>query len=270
MLRAYVVNGLIMRIALLLFLLALPVTALAQDCGADSATRIRQAYAQLPAGTLPEHGQMRIEATQGVCRVWPADTSLTLMAVPLLGEWQEDGSYRDGDLDLLVVDTTTLHPRATLRLPGAMSSDAVRIEGVSLDTARYRLSADVRAFGVRISRSGSSQPNPFSDTRLQLFVLDKDRLTPVTGQIVMNLFSGEWDTRCTGEFNDVERTLEVEPPPAQGFATLRVRERITGIINREDAAGQCVEDRHTLPVKHYTLQPKGRSYPLPEAITASF
>ena len=55
-----------------------------------------------------------------------------------------------------------------------------------------------------------------------------------------------------------------------GEATLRVRERITGIINREDAAGQCVEDRHTLPVKHYTLQPKGRSYPLPEAITASF
>ncbi len=270
MLRAYVINGLIMRAALLLPLLALPVAALAQDCGADGAARIRQAYAQLPSGTLPEHGDMRIDPSQGACRVWPADTSLTLMAVPLLGEWQEDGAYRDGDLDLLVVDTATLRPRATLRLPGAMSSDAIRVEDVRLDTARYRLSADVRAFGVRISRSGSSQPNPFSDTRLQLFVLDQDRLRPVTGQIVMDRFGGEWNTRCDGEFNEVHRTLEVGPLPAQGFATLRVRERGTDIRNHEQAGGECREQRDELPEQRYTLSPKDHAYPLPEAIEARF
>ncbi|WP_269790470.1 hypothetical protein [Stenotrophomonas sp. Iso1] len=258
-----------MRLALLM-LLALPVTSLAQDCGADSAERIRKAYAQRPAGALPLHSGTRLNAERGTCRVWPADTTLTLMAVPVLGPEEENGAYQDGDLDLLVVDTTTLRPRATLRLPGMMSSDAIRSESVSLDTARYRLSADVRAFGVRIGRSGSSQPNPFNDTRLQLFVLDEERIEPVTGQIVVASFGGEWNTRCTGEFHELSRTVEVGPIPAQGFAQLQVRERSAAIQNREDAAGECVETRRNLPEQRYLLRPQGRHYPLPKTIEATF
>ncbi len=258
-----------MRLALLM-LLALPITALAQDCGADSAERIRQAYAQRPAGALPLPAGTPLNAERGSCRVWPADTTLTLMAVPVLGPEEENGAYQDGDLDLLVVDTATLRPRATLRLPGMMSSDAIRSEEVSLDTARYRLSADVRAFGVRIGRSGSSQPNPFNDTRLQLFVLDKNRIEPVTGQIVVARFGGEWDTRCAGEFHQLSRTVEIGPTPAQGFAELRVHERSAAILNREDAAGECVEERRNLPEQRYLLRPQGRHYPLPKTIEATF
>ncbi len=261
-----------MRIALFLFLLlpALPITAFAQDCGDDGAERVRAAYAHLPAAARAQHANWQIDAERAACRVWPADPSLTLMAIPVMGDWEEDGSSRDGDLQLLVVDSATLQPRASLHLPDAMSSDAIRTEAVRLDTARYRLSADVRAFGVRIDRSGSSRPNPFSDTRLQLFVLDKTAITPVTGQIVVDASGGEWDTRCAGEFQETHRTIEVDAPPAQGFATLRVRERSTEITNREDASGQCQEQRHELPARSYTLLPQGRSYPLPEAIQAAF
>lgn len=258
-----------MRVALLL-LLVLPITAFAQDCDGDSAERVRKAYAQLPADTRAQHDNLQIDAERAACRIWPADPSLTLMAIPVMGEWEEDGSVRNGDLQLLVVDTATLRTRASLHLPDAMSSDAIRTEAVSLDTARYRLSADVRAFGVRIDRSGSSRPNPFSDTRLQLFVLDKTVITPVTGQIVVEASGGEWDTRCAGEFQETHRTIEVDVPPAQGFATLRVRERSTDILNREDTRGECQEQRRELPVRTYRLQPQGREYPLPKAIEAQF
>lgn len=259
-----------MRTCLLVLLLCLPFTSLAQDCGDDSAARIAQAYAQRDINALPDRPGWAMEVERAVCRVWPADTSLTLLAVPVLGPEEFNGDVQQGDLDVLVVDSATLRPRAGLRLPELMSSDAIRVNSVSLDTARYRLAPDVRAFGIRSSRSNSSQPNPFGDTRLQLLVFDGTALKPITGQIVVSSSGGEWDTRCAGEFHETKRTLEVGPLPAQGWATLTVRERSTSTVSREDATGDCIEDRQELPVRSFNLRAQGRSYPLPSAIEATF
>lgn len=259
-----------MRTCLLVLLLSLPLTAFAQDCGEDSAARITQAYGQRDINALPDRPGWAIDASRGACRVWPADTSLTLLAVPVLGPEEFNGEVQQGDLDVLVVDSTTLRPRAGLRLADVMSSDAIHVDSVSLDTARYRLAPDVRAFGIRSSRSNSSQPNPFSDTRLQLLVFDGTTLKTITGQIVVSSSGGEWDTRCAGEFHETKRTLEVGPLPAQGWATLTVRERSATTASREDANGNCVEEREDLPVRSFTLRPVQRSYPLPSTMEANF
>ncbi|MGV8959455.1 MAG: hypothetical protein ACOH1V_03610 [Stenotrophomonas sp.] len=258
------------HVTFLLLLLALPFTALAQDCGSDSAQRIAKAYQQRPAGTLPERTGWTLATDRAACRVWPADTTLTLMAVPVLGPEDQHGAPQEGDLDLLVVDSATLRPRASVRLPDVMSSDAIRVDGVSLDTARYRLSTDKRAFGVRVTRNGLSRANPFSDTRLQLFVLNGNALDAVTGQMVVNHFGGEWDTRCAGEFSQLTRMLDVGPLPAQGFAELKVRERSYRIRSHEDGAGNCLEDRIEQPGHRYRLRPQAHRYPIPPALEAAF
>ena len=206
-----------MRPCLLVLLLSLPFTAFAQDCGDDSASRIIRAYQQRDAAALPSRPSWAIDAERGACRVWPADTSLTLIAVPVLGPEEFNGEVQQGDLDVLVVDSTTLRPRAGLRLAEAMSSDAIRVNGVSLDTARYRLSPNVRAFGVRTSRSGSSRANPFADTRLQLLVFNDGVLEAITDPIVMYSSGGEWDTNCAGEFHEQTRSFEAGPVPVQGW-----------------------------------------------------
>lgn len=259
-----------MRTCLLVLLFCLPFTSFAQDCGDDAVARITQAYQQRNTATLPDRPGWAIDAERGACRVWPADTSLTLIAVPVLGPEEFNGEVQQGDLDVLVVDSTSLRPRASIRLPEVMSSDAIHVDSVSLDTARYNLSPSVRAFGIRSSRSNSSQPNPFSETRLQLLVINESKLEAITEQIVTSSSGGEWDTRCAGEFHETKRTLEVGSAPAQGWATLTVRERSASTVNREDAAGTCSEAREDHPVRSFKLQPKGRSYPLPSEIKATF
>ena len=259
-----------MRNRLLVLLLCLPLTSFAQDCGDDAAVRISQAYQQRDAAILPDRPGWSVDTERGACRVWPADTSLTLIAVPFLGPEGPNGDSQSGDLDVLVVDSTTLRSRAALRLPDVMSSDAIHVDSVSLDTARYNLSPNVRAFGVRSSRSNSSQPNPFSETRLQLLVFNGNILETITGQIVVSSSGGEWDTRCAGEFHETKRTLELGPTPAQGWATLTIRERGSSIVNHEDAKGDCVEAREEQPVRSFKLLPKGHSYPLPSELEAAF
>jgi len=259
-----------MRLALITMLLALPFFAQGQDCGDDSAARITRAYQQRDSQALPERTGWAIDASRGACRVWPADTRLTLIAVPLLGPEEANGDVQAGDLDVLVVDSNTLQPRAALRLPDAVSSDAIRVDGIYLDTARYRLGADTRAFGVRVTRSGSSRANPFGEEQLQLFVHDGSRLLAITDPIVMQSNGGEWDTNCAGEFQQRSRTLEVGPPPAQGWATLYLRERGDYTEQHEDAGGNCSETRTSLPAKRYTLTPQGQHYPLPDAVKAAF
>lgn len=258
-----------MRTCLLILLLPPPFTSLARDCD-DPATRITRAYQQRDTATLPARPGWAIDASRGACRVWPADTRLTLMAVPLLGPEEANGDVQAGDLDILVVDSNTLQPRAALRLPDAVSSDAIRVDGIYLDTARYRLDAGTRAFGVRVTRSGSSRANPFGEEQLQLFVHDGSRLQAITDPIVMQSNGGEWDTNCAGEFQQHSRTLEVGPPPAQGWATLYLRERGDYTEQREDAGGNCSETRTSLPAKRYTLTPQDQHYALPDAVKAAF
>ncbi len=258
-----------MRTCLLVLLLSLPFTSVAQDCG-DAAARITRAYQQRDTAILPARPGWAIDASRGACRVWPADTRLTLIAVPLLGPEEANGDGQAGDLDILVIDSNTLQARAALRLADAVSSDAIRVDGIYLDTARYRLDADTRAFGVRVTRSGSSRANPFGEEQLQLFVHDGSRLQAITNPIVMQSNGGEWDTNCTGEFQQRSRTLEVGPTPAQGWATLYIRERGEDTEQREDAGGNCSETRTALPAKRYTLTPQGQHYPLPDAVKAVF
>ncbi len=258
-----------MRTCLLVLLLSLPFTSVAQDCG-DAAARITRAYQQRDTAILPARPGWAIDASRGACRVWPADTRLTLIAVPLLGPEEANGDVQAGDLDILVIDSNTLQARAALRLADAVSSDAIRVDGIYLDTARYRLDADTRAFGVRVTRSGSSRANPFGEEQLQLFVHDGSRLQAITNPIVMQSNGGEWDTNCTGEFQQRSRTLEVGPTPAQGWATLYIRERGEDTEQREDAGGNCSETRTALPAKRYTLTPQRQHYPLPDTVKAVF
>lgn len=107
--------------------------------------------------TLPSDTSINPHAI--VCRRWRGRPGLLLVAVPLIAQVRSDGT--SGDLDVLVVDESTGSPRHRLRLPRAMDDDAIRLAGVSFDTAPYVLGPDRLAFGVKREWIGSSRPIPF-------------------------------------------------------------------------------------------------------------
>lgn len=254
-----------MRIALSLLLAALCGTALpasAQDCH-DAAAAAEQAYAGRAPAVLPDRGSYTRATSASVCRRWPARPGLTLLATPV---WRDggDNDARDGDLEVMVIDSDSLAARAWTVLPNALDSDAIFFDGMSLDTARYQLAADTLAFGIRINRRNGSGPNPYSETQLRLLVPRGERLQVLTPPLLVRRYQAEWDTRCAGEAYDSSRTVEVADTRHHGLADLRVRERRVSTRSWMDG-GQCRDQDSPVQGDSGLLRYNGHDYEVPAA-----
>lgn len=252
-------------------LLLLPVLASAtpaahaQQC-TDAIAVIEHAYAVRPGTVLPDRAGWRRAPQAGTCRVWPAHPELTLLAVPVWNDRDSLPDAPDGDLELMVIDTASATPRAWSVLRGAVDSDAVRFDGVALDTARYRLDDAHWTFGVRTRFTGASSPNPYSETRLRLIAYTPGHLQVLTQPISVDIAQGEWDTRCAGQFQTTTRTLEVGAPRPPGFADLIVRER--QVARRSAVRGEtCVDSDAPAVQRSYRLRHDGRAYPFLDALS---
>jgi hypothetical protein len=255
-----------MRIALSLLLAAVAGTALpahAQDCH-DAQAAAEEAYVIRADNVLPDRPGYTRDTTGSVCRRWPARPELTLLATPV---WRDGGDHdaREGDVDILVIDSDTLAPRAWTVLPGALDSDAIFFDGMQLDTARYQLAPGTLAFGLRVQRRNGSGPNPFSEEQLQLLAMQAGTLRALGPPMVLRRFQAEWDTRCAGESTEVSRTVAVGPKGKHGMADLVLRER--RVTTRSWMDGEECRDQDT-PVEgeRHVLRYDGRQYVVPEPL----
>lgn len=243
-------------------------------CKAEGAAIIRSAYptARQVADGVFEIGRTtaRLAMQDGgdvhavVCRNWPSQPALTLVAVPLMTRQAHDGN--EGDIELLVTDSRDFTVRQRLLLPGLMTDDALYISNVALDTAFYRLAPGKIAFGLRLSFRGSSGPNPFGETTLWLFLIDGAQLRPVLDNIVVSSSRGEWDTNCAGEFENVERTLSMKPSPRSAAADIEVSEKTTKTVSVAGKDGACLANETGATATH-RLRYDASTYSVPKALS---
>lgn len=215
-------------------------------------------------------GQGGNDAPVMFCKVWPAHDNLLLVAVPRMDAASRLDIDRVGDLDILVVDRNKLTVQQRLTVPDAMSDDAVRLASMRFDTARYVVAPGVQAFGLRASYHGSSQPNPFNQITLRLFVLGDDGSGPL--RMVLDGFSasnmhGDWDTDCKGKFSTYKTVLAMTSQAHHGFFDIRVTK------NAEDSKADYVKngsDCDETIVKRektqHTLVYDGKQYVVPDAL----
>ncbi|WP_426205584.1 hypothetical protein [Pseudomonas sp. TWP3-1] len=200
-----------------------------------------------------------------VCKDWPAYPGMTLNAVskfepdPVYGKTGDVGSY---DLSLSVLSEDS-KPLATYHQPTAFVSDAIALDSVEFDTARYKLTPELRAFGVRVRFKGSSRVNPLDEVWLSLYVKEGDKLRPVLDRLVTYNYSGEWDGGCAGERAYMERTLEIGKTSSHGYADLIIKSVVTGLVG-EGPPDTC--ELRSTPEKPVftTLRYDGKSYVLPQ------
>ena len=263
------------RASLSAFALVLGASSLAKaqdnECG-DVAAMVRQAYpgAVAESGrlmrvgdrtlTLPVEGSIDPHAI--VCRRWRGRPGLLLVAVPLIAQVRSDGT--SGDLDVLVVDQTTGTPRQRLRVPNAMDDDAIRLSGISFDTAPYRLGPDRLAFGVKREWAGSSRPNPFSETTLSLYEVRGRDLSPVLQDVVVFRSVGEWGLSCAGETVLTERILRMIP--GLRGQDISVLDRRTHSTSGEDKSGECASTDRTETPRTIVLPFDGERYLVPRSL----
>jgi hypothetical protein len=240
--------------------LCLPLFAhAATDTDADPACQTR-----LATWMKALHPGRQLDSEHAVCKVWPADPSLMLAVQPMpqAGASNDEATY---DVEVLVVDRRSGAIVAHTLQPSAITSDAIGFSSIDFDTARYQLTPQLRAFGVRVTYEGSSRVNPYEAQVLSLYVRDGGGLRRVLGDMVVSNSTGEWDGNCAGTFSSINRTLAVGPADNSGFATLHIGEVSKETVARQ--TGQDCESTDRAPKRSTTtLNYNGTAYSVPKAL----
>lgn len=177
--------------------------------------------------TLPLDDKVNSDPRDVICKVWPSHPELTLAAVPLIHHG--DGDDPDtGDLDVLVLDTHTLAVRHRLRLLDIIKEDATPTSELSLDTARYRLSATTTAFGLLVSVDHGSIIGSFSETDLLLLAIIDGKLRLVLPSYAVAMSREDDDSsgpaRCPSDSTTSSAVLNMAATGHAGFADINVTE----------------------------------------------
>ncbi|WP_025127869.1 hypothetical protein [Pseudomonas sp. PH1b] len=203
-----------------------------------------------------------------LCKDWPAfaEQSINLLSekVPDPSDTgSDDGTY---NLQLTVLDRSSGQALASYVQPAAFVSDAFRLESLKLDTGRFQLTPQVRAFGVRAAFEGSSRVNPFNQTWLSLYVREGSTLRPVLEKFVARSYNGEWDGQCAGEGTETTRTLDIAKTRSHGFADLIVRS-VSVSTQSKKVGEECQSTRETAKPVVSTLHYDGQRYVLPNGFS---
>ncbi|MCU0120413.1 hypothetical protein N8H74_19280 [Pseudomonas sp. B2M1-30] len=196
-----------------------------------------------------------------VCKEWPAYEGLTLSAYAHLNPAVADafGTY---DLDVSVLSEGHSAPIAAYHQAAAYTLEGVGLQELALDTARYKLAPDLRAFGVRARLNNASRLNPVEENQLSLYVREGAKLRSVLSKLLVYQYGGEWDGNCAGERFEITRTVEIAKTNSHAYADLIVKTQQTHTTSVGE--GDACEDKTIVdkPVLT-TLRYDGDSYAVP-------
>lgn len=196
-----------------------------------------------------------------VCKVWPYSPDKTIM-VMLINQPENkslDESLFDYDVDVVVTDTQSGKILARNYHPRAITNDAIALSSVTIDTARYQLTPELRAFGIRFNRHGASRVNPIEYNNLNLYVLKDKALPLMVNQLTVEDLGGEWDGDCAGYFDKKIRTISILKTSTSGFADLGVHE-VSVHSEATKRKDECTETEAAKKQADYTLHFNGINY----------
>ena len=192
----------------------------ADPCRDDNVQAVQRRF-----GYIDDAGEQRMPFQAG-CKPLPDAPTTAAMAVfhragPYFpaDEPSDDGIY---DLHLLLVDADG-KVLAQLREQGAADSDAVRLDSVDIDTARYHLAPGVRAFGVSTTNATHCYACAYYSTKFGLFMRQGATLRRVLGGLELGTaVSEDEDDHCVGASMQTTRTLALGRGKHAGYADLVV------------------------------------------------
>jgi len=159
-----------------------------------------------------------------VCKLWPDDKSKMLIAV--ITESETGEMQYPVHVALINAETFQVLSRAKTFIE-ADATNEIYSSSLWLDTARYFLNKDTRAFGLRVSsfRDRCTYSGGF-DNELKLFVIEGSSMRPVLQGLYMSSWRYEGN-RCGSSDEEVtekrvDLSLSVEPTHTNGYADLLI------------------------------------------------
>lgn len=189
--------------------------------------------------------QSKIKTDLVVTKVRPNNPKETILVIPEIEVWEEDeygSEYFELNSYILIVDSETgkiNHKFYESSETNGWVSDAMILSDIIIDTAPYSISEKDRAFGIRVKHYTMSQPNPYRNETISLFVATDDVLKKVLSNYEVTSFFGEGDADCYGEFTRIESVLIISSKKTSGFYDVLVKSTITDIESGRDEDGEC-------------------------------
>jgi hypothetical protein len=180
-------------------------------------------------------------------------------------------SFELYDLDVLLLRNESGKISNRLFRKSAFQSNALALSGITIDTARYQLAPQLRAFGIRANFASNSHSYSASYETINLFVFDGKVVKEVLSNLIMveNSGSGDFDfvdanDQCTGSIAETKRILAIAKTTSHGYADLLITE------NKMQSDSKLVKrECKTTPLystKLYTLHFNGDAYVIPKVL----
>lgn len=196
-----------------------------------------------------------------VLKLNPNNPQETIIVIPEIAE--EGEQYFALNSHIVAVNSETgkiTHKYFESSKTNGWVSDAIELREIKIDTAPYKISEKDRAFGVRVSYRGSSRINPYVTETISLFLKTKTHtMQKIATNYEVNLFRGEWDTDCEGEFNGEKKTLHISAKKTNGYYDILVNNKVTETTNFIDEKGDCEATEEASTIKTI-LQFNGKEY----------
>lgn len=194
------------------------------------------------------------------CKVYPALEHASIIAIASKQPNMQKAEDENYNLDIALVDINSekvlAHKFYEAKLP---NGGGPRLTGIKIDTAKYVVSPNSRAFGIRASLNMGFT----SSEELSLFLLrDKDIVTILSGAEMHIFFTNRWPL-CKQQTREAERILIIDKILTNGFYDLLVKERVTDSEGRTDQFGNCELVPINKKVKQYRLKYDGMQYVIP-------
>lgn len=211
------------------------------SCGKD-VHAVLSRNLKLPSLAAAEQGGNIVSEA---CKPWPDNPRMTVAAIAF-----DEGVQYEKQLVVALLETRS--GRVASHYRNAIVEDATTEVGagsLTLDTARYRLSPSLRAFGYRFRSTarGASCGEANWNDELTLLVPEGSRLRPVFSLALFQQRSlkGCLSVQSQGAvWQDAVLTLEMEKPSSNGFHDIRVTASVTTTTNGDAAAPSPASAEH--------------------------
>ncbi len=219
------------------------------------------------------HPQRALDHERAVCEPWRGQQGRYIVVLPLPRP-ASDPKGGQFDLDVLVVQQAdngnTDHARIVSRLyeEGALTEDAVHIGEIKLDITRYPLAPEVRAFGLRILRQGTSRADPYANETLTLYVPQGPKLAKVLDELELQRERGESAPDCGDQFETIRGNLAIARSSSNGYADLVLHQ------SRSDShsamqGDECVTQEDPASFQTHLLRFDGKEYQMAKGAVAN-
>lgn len=188
-------------------------------------------------------------------KVLPYDTHKLVMVFPLRKGDDQEATF---DLYVVVYDLSQKRIAQWYKGTDEYTSDAIRLESLSIDTAKFILAEKVRAFGIRASYEGSSRVNPYYEETFSMFLPQEKSLKKILNQYVLVASNGETAyNNCEGSWSEENRSLFImDDKKTNGY--FNIKDKIT--FKRTEADKECEDKVVKKTTKIVLLKYNGKEY----------